>query len=148
MLPAARRSVMAPCSPPLAASPCVSTGSPQPLHGLGRHGEGPGKCAASCTMAPDEPEEPEGGHEGETFDQFYRLQKVAHAHALPDLLLQTFVTIINRTDLAFTVTLFVHGAIVSGLMVDLARFHDELSAFMERSGGDSAQIITIALREM
>jgi hypothetical protein len=61
---------------------------------------------------------------GVTFEEFYRDQRHAAVHAQPDSFLQALVGMVERGTTNFNVTLFVHGAVVTGDAVSFAQWLD------------------------
>jgi hypothetical protein len=130
----------------------------------GRHGTACCRSSASaavCERRPsvgvvgdednndDEPGIPEddGNIGGVTWEQFYRSQLFASIHAQPDSLLQALIWTTNKELMTFGVTVFTHGFAVSGLVVGISEWLNDLAAHIENKTQDG-WVIGAAYRQM
>jgi hypothetical protein len=79
---------------------------------------------------PDEAE-PEDDSE-ETFEEFYREQRNAALHQLPDENLVRWVAAVEKQDATLGVTLMIGGIIITGTLVSSARWFSELAELAEQ----------------
>jgi hypothetical protein len=86
----------------------------------------------------DENDPGEESNEEVLFEDLYRAQLFAAVHAQPDSLLAALVHVAESLSVELTITVFVGGQAISGLLVAEAKWLDEVAVEFERAGEGGA----------